>query len=147
MYLLPVLASNSMPPTDIEPCLDNSGVVCYKQKRATRKITGFSRWSEAWTRFSKFMVKYVGSHVQEHMADYYLFMLKSEKKYAWSALSVFDYRHQIFLTWKFDIDKRAKSICRNIALLRRIRKYLPHQTRITFFKSYIQPHIDYYNTV
>ncbi len=35
MYLPPVLASNSMPLTDIEPYLDNSGVVCYKQKRAT----------------------------------------------------------------------------------------------------------------
>ncbi len=41
MYLPPVLASNSMPLTDIEPYLDNSGVVCYKQKRATQKITGF----------------------------------------------------------------------------------------------------------
>ncbi len=35
MYLPPVLASNSMPLTDIEPNLDNSGVVCYKQKRTT----------------------------------------------------------------------------------------------------------------
>ncbi len=32
------------------------------------------------------------------------------------------------LSWKFHIDKTAKSICHNIALLRRIRKYLPHQT-------------------
>ncbi len=51
------------------------------------------------------------------------------------------------LTWKFHIDKTAKSICCNIVLLRRIRKYLLHQTRITFYKSYIQPHIDYCNTV
>ncbi len=51
------------------------------------------------------------------------------------------------LTWKFHIDKTAKSICRNIALLRRIRKYLPHQTRIIFYKGYIQPHIDYCNTL
>ncbi len=43
------------------------------------------------------------------------------------------------LTQKFHIDKTAKSTCCNIALLRRIRKYLPHQTRITFYKSYIQP--------
>ncbi len=51
------------------------------------------------------------------------------------------------LSWKFHIDKTAKSICRNIALLRIIRKYLPHQTRITFYKSYIQFHINYCNTV
>ncbi len=47
----------------------------------------------------------------------------------------------------FILIKTAKSICHNIALLRRIRKYLTHQTRITFYKSYIQPHIDYCNTV
>ncbi len=47
------------------------------------------------------------------------------------------------LPWKFHIDKTAKSIYHNITLLRRIRKYLPHQTRITFYKCYIQPHIDY----
>ncbi len=51
------------------------------------------------------------------------------------------------LTWKFHINKTVISIYRSIALLRRIRKYLPHQTRITFYKSYIQPHIDYRNTV
>ncbi len=50
-------------------------------------------------------------------------------------------------SWKFHIDKIAKSICRNIALLRRIRKFLPHQTPITFYKSYIQPHINYCNTI
>ncbi len=51
------------------------------------------------------------------------------------------------LTWEFHIDKTSKSICRNIALLRRIRKYLPLQPRITFYKRYIQPDIDYCNTV
>ncbi len=39
------------------------------------------------------------------------------------------------LTWKFHIDKRAKSIWCNIALLRRIRKCLPNQTRITCYKK------------
>ncbi len=32
------------------------------------------------------------------------------------------------LTWKFHINNTAKSISCNIALLRRIRKFLPHQT-------------------
>ncbi len=35
MYLSPVLASNSMPLTDIEPYLEDSRVDCYKQKRVT----------------------------------------------------------------------------------------------------------------
>ncbi len=29
----------------------------------------------------------------------------------------------------------------------RIKKYLPHQTRITFYKAHIQPHIDYCYTI
>ena len=51
------------------------------------------------------------------------------------------------LTWKEHIDKTCKSINRNIALLRRIRKYLSHTTRLTFYKAYIQTHIDYCNTI
>ena len=51
------------------------------------------------------------------------------------------------LTWKEHVNQTANKISRNIALLRRIKAYLPHQTRITFYKAYIQPHIDYCNTV
>ncbi len=51
------------------------------------------------------------------------------------------------LTWKEHVNQTAKTISRTIALLRRIRAYLPHQTRITFYKAYIQPHTDYCNTV
>ncbi len=51
------------------------------------------------------------------------------------------------LTWKPHIDKLAKTTSRNIALLRRIKKYLPHQTRIIFYKSHIQSHLDYCSTI
>ena len=51
------------------------------------------------------------------------------------------------LTWKDHVNKTAKTISRNLALFRRIKKYLPHQTRITCYKAYIQPHIDYCNTI
>ena len=51
------------------------------------------------------------------------------------------------LTWKHHVDKTCKSISKSIALLRRIKKYLPHQTRLTYYKAYIQPHLDYCNTV
>ncbi len=54
---------------------------------------------------------------------------------------------KVKITWKENVSQRAKKISRNIALLRRIRAYLPHQTRIIFYKAYIQPHIDYCNTV
>ncbi len=51
------------------------------------------------------------------------------------------------LSWKHHIDKTAKTLSKNIALLKRIRKYLPHQTRLTFYKTFIQPHIDFCSTI
>ncbi len=51
------------------------------------------------------------------------------------------------LTWKEHVNQTAKKISGSIALLRRISAYLLHQTRITFYKTYIQTHIDYCNTV
>ncbi len=35
-----------------------------------------------------------------------------------------------YLRWKHHIDKTAKTLCKNIALLKRIHKYLPHQTNV-----------------
>ncbi len=52
-----------------------------------------------------------------------------------------------YLSWKHHIDKTAKTLSKNIALLKRIRKYLPHQTRLTFYKTFIQPHIDYFSAI
>ncbi len=54
-------------------------------------------------------------------------------------LGVIIHKH---LSWKDHIDKTAKTLCKNIALLKRICKYLPHQTRLRFYKTFIQPHID-----
>ncbi len=51
------------------------------------------------------------------------------------------------LSWKHHIDKTAQTLSKNIALLKRIHKYLPHQTRLTFYKTFIQPHIDYCSTI
>ncbi len=51
------------------------------------------------------------------------------------------------LSWKHHIDKTTKTLSKNIALLKRICKYLPHETRLTFYKTFIQPQIDYYSTI
>ncbi len=42
-----------------------------------------------------------------------------------------------YLTWKHHVDKNAKNISKNIALLQRIKRFLPHQTRLTFYKTHI----------
>ncbi len=52
-----------------------------------------------------------------------------------------------YLTWKHHLDKTAKTISKNIALLRRIKRYLPPQPRLAFYKTHIQPHLDYCNTI
>ena len=51
------------------------------------------------------------------------------------------------LSWKEHINQVAKKISKNIALLRQIRCYIPHASRITFYKCFIQPHLDYCNTI
>ncbi len=51
------------------------------------------------------------------------------------------------LSWTHHIDKTAETLSKNIALLKRIHKYLPHQTRLMFYKTFIQPHIDYCSTI
>ncbi len=37
-----------------------------------------------------------------------------------------------YLTWKHHVDKTANTISKNIALLHRIKRYLPHQIPLTF---------------
>ncbi len=52
-----------------------------------------------------------------------------------------------YQTWKHHVDKTAKTISKNIALLHRIKRYLTHQTGLTFYKTHIQRHLDYCNTI
>ena len=51
------------------------------------------------------------------------------------------------LTWSQHVDKVCKKITTNLWLLSRIKDYLTTSQRIQFYKTYIQPHIDYCNTV
>ena len=51
------------------------------------------------------------------------------------------------LLWSTHINFITKKISRNTWLLSQISKYLPLNYRITFYKSFIQPHVDYCNIV
>ena len=51
------------------------------------------------------------------------------------------------LTWSQHVDKVCKKVTTNLWLLSRIKDYLTTSQRIQFYKTYIQPHIDYCNTV
>ena len=51
------------------------------------------------------------------------------------------------LLFSSHIDKTAKKIISNIWLLSRIKDYLNKEHRVQYYKSFIQPHIDYCNIV
>ena len=51
------------------------------------------------------------------------------------------------LTWSQHVDKVCKKVTTNLWLLARINEFLTIPHRIQFYKSYVQPHIDYCNTV
>ena len=51
------------------------------------------------------------------------------------------------LTWTNHTDAVAKKIVSNLWLLSRIKTYLTIHQRVQFYKSYVQPHIDYCNTI
>ncbi len=51
------------------------------------------------------------------------------------------------LSKKNHIDKITKTLSKNIDHLKQICKYLPHLTRLPFYKNFIQPHIDYCSTI
>ena len=51
------------------------------------------------------------------------------------------------LLFSYHIDKTAKKMTSNIWLLSRIKDFLNTEHRVQFYKSFIQPHLDYCNIV
>ena len=51
------------------------------------------------------------------------------------------------LTWSIHINFIAKKISSNLWLLSKLKDYLSTEHRVQFFKTYIQPHIDYCSTI
>lgn len=51
------------------------------------------------------------------------------------------------LSWDEQVSKVAKKMAKNIWLLSKIKGYLSREHRVIYYRSYIQPHIDYANIV
>ena len=51
------------------------------------------------------------------------------------------------LTWTNHIDADAKKIVSYLWLLSRIKEYVSSDQRVQFYKSCVQPHIDYCNAI
>ncbi len=51
------------------------------------------------------------------------------------------------ICWKNQVDNVGRKVRSDIAFLPRINDYLPVEIRITYYKTFIQPHIDFYNII
>ena len=51
------------------------------------------------------------------------------------------------LSWKTHVHKTAIKVSRNIALLRRVKKFLPLEARKAFYQSNIQSQLDYCSVI
>ncbi len=40
------------------------------------------------------------------MADYFLFILEADRKYSWSAITMYDYKHRLTLALKLSLGER-----------------------------------------
>ena len=51
------------------------------------------------------------------------------------------------LSWNSQVQKQKKTIIFKLFLLKRIRKFLPLETRKLFYNYYVKPHFEYCNTI
>ena len=96
--LPPIGASMFVNNPELEPCLDNDNVVTYRAKKHSRKVVNYDTWAQAWTVYEKLMVSVLGSYVYEFMADYRQFIADSNKKFTWTCVALYDYRHRVKLS-------------------------------------------------
>ncbi len=60
-------------------------------------------WFETWVRYQKHIVANLSVHVHVPMADYFLFTLETDRKYSWSAITMYDYKHRLTLADKLSL--------------------------------------------
>ncbi len=106
-FLPPIGASNNVSNLDLECFLDNeSKSVSYRPKKYTRKINSHDTWSQAWVAYEKLLVSHFGASVHEYLADYRATILDYSKKYMWSAVAVYDFRHRSRLATQVTLSER-----------------------------------------
>ena len=94
-FLPPIGASSHISNPDLECALDNeTNSMTYRSKNHSRKITNHDTWSQAWVSYEKLMVAVFGNSIHESMADYRATILDYSKKYVWSSVCVYDFRHR-----------------------------------------------------
>ena len=74
--------------------------VTYKPNSATRKVTNFDTWLEAYLNYMKLMIKANGIMAYHAMSDYITFIHKNDARFYWYAVDNFDVQHRQWLSGK-----------------------------------------------
>ena len=108
-FLAPIGASNNVTNSDLEAIFDNdNNSISYRPRSIKRKIYNHDTWSQAWVAYEKLMVATFGSNVHEVLADYRASILEMSKKYLWSAVAVYDFRHRSRLATFVSLPERLQ---------------------------------------
>ncbi len=108
-FLAPIGASNNVTNSDLEAVFDNdNNSISYRPRTSKRKIYNHDTWSQAWVAYEKLMVATFGSGVHEVLADYRASILEMSKKYLWSAVAVYDFRHRSRLATFVSLPERLQ---------------------------------------
>ena len=104
-FLPPIGVNINSANTELEPVLDGNAV-SYRPKRNRRQITNYDTWYLAWCNYEKLLISVHGAALHEIMCDYRTFIMESNKKYLWSAVSMYDQRHRARLGALLTLNER-----------------------------------------
>ena len=104
-FLSPIGASNHVTP-NLECIMDDDNRVLYRTKRHTRKITNIDLWCQAWALYEKLLIGVFGVELHSVMSDYRQFIMEANRKYIWSAVATYDFRHRSLISSRSTLSGR-----------------------------------------
>ncbi len=92
-FLSPIGASNNITP-NLECIMDDENRLLYRTKRHSRKITNCDLWCQAWALYEKLLIGIFGIEMHSVMSDYRQFIMEANRKFVWSSIATYDFRHR-----------------------------------------------------
>ena len=115
-FLSPIGVSHNLANPDLECVLDNDNRITYKAKKNSRKITNCDLWCQAWGQYEKLLVGVYGIRMHDTMSDYRAFIMEANRKFLWSAVATYDFKHrsrlctQSSLAGRFDFNSPSQDL-------------------------------------
>ncbi len=104
-FLSPIGASNNVSP-NLECVMDEDNRLLYRTKRYSRKITNCDLWCQAWAMYEKLLIGVFGIELHSVMSDYRQFIMEANRKFMWSAIAMYDFRHRSRLSSRSTLSGR-----------------------------------------